>query len=176
MATGDGGAGAAKRMAERAARMRNLTPALKLVAEEIHKATDDAFDQSRSVLGKAFDRLAPSTLAARGRRVKGGKRKTKAGKLTPGASAARSKAAGSHKPLVDTGRARNSQRAKVVGGKTIRWSAVGYLEPHMKGAGVPKRNPTVFAVPSRGKPVLLAPYARRLTAAISRYIETGRAA
>ena len=167
-------------MKERAARVRNLAPALKVFAEEIHKATDDAFDKSRTVEGAAFKRLAPSTLEARGRRVKGGKAKSRKigtkGRLTPGARKAREAAAGSHKPLVDTSRARNSQRAKVGGGNSIRWSAVGYLEPHIKGLGVPQRNPTVFDVPKNGKPVLKPAFAARLTKVVRTYIETGKAA
>lgn len=175
MAPADGGAAAAQKMLQRASRLRNLGPALKLFAAEITKATDDAFDQSRNVLGKPFPKLAPSTLEARGRKVKGGKRKSKSGRLTAGALKARLTSIDSHKPLVDTARARNSQRATVQG-NAVRWAAVGYLEPHMRGKGVPKRNPTVFAVPKSGKPTLHAPFGRRLSAIVHRYIETGRAA
>lgn len=175
MAPADGGVAAAKRMLDRAARLKNLAPVLKVFAEEIHRATDDAFDQSRNVLGQPFPKLASSTLNARGSKVRGGKRKTKGGRLTPGALNARLKASGSHKPLIDTGRARNSQRAQVKG-NSIRWSAVGYLEPHMRGKKLPKRNPTVFAVPSSGKPALHVPFARRLSSLVTRYVDTGKVA
>lgn len=180
MAPADGGAGAAKRMAERAERIRNLAPALRVFAEEIVKATDDAFDQSRTVTGKPFPKLAPSTIEARGRKVRGASTKSRKagtrGRLTASARKARSAAAGSHKPLVDTARARNSAKhTKIRGGDTIQWSAVGYLGPHIHGKGVPQRNPTAF----EGKPGnmrLVGKFQRRLSKLVTTYIETGKAA
>jgi len=165
---------AMRRMQERAERTKNLGPVLRVIGEEMRKATDDAFDKSRGMSGTPFAALAPSTLEGRMRKAKGGKRKTKSGRLTKAAKSARVRAAFSvNKPLVDTSRARNSQRAQASRSELI-WSAVGYLEHHITGTPrIPKRNPTAF----EGKPgayALVGRFAKRLRTGVTRYIETGK--
>lgn len=51
------------------------------------------------------------------------------------------------KPLVNTGRGRNSANARVTGRDTVRWSVVQYMVPHIGGAAngrPPMRNFSVF--------------------------------
>jgi molybdopterin-guanine dinucleotide biosynthesis protein len=57
--------------------------------------------------------------------------------------------AANFKPLVDTGRMRNSAKARVVGESTVRWAVVDYGVPHITGGKnwrPPQRNPSVFRV------------------------------
>lgn len=173
------------RLAAMQARLLDLTPPLRVVAAELEKRTDDALDRSMSPAGEAFPPLATSTVIARARKQKSFSRKGKgSNRLTRGARAKRATAilfnmgAGPlggtpfARALIDTGRLRKSQRARVVG-QHVEWSAVGYLGPHITGgtgvAGAtgsrntlvrqvlsqfkdfqrtagrpPKRNPTVF--------------------------------
>src|SRR5574341_1107956 len=63
-------------------RVSTLQPVLEVYAQDLKTLVDDSFDQSRAPDGNAWAPLAPSTIARRRR--------------------------GSSKPLVDTGRLRNS--------------------------------------------------------------------
>ena len=185
-----GGQEAAKRMRERAERMRNHTPALKVFCAVVDKATADAFDRAADTEGRPFKRLAPSTLEARVRKVKGARRKSRRpgtkGRLTQGAKDIRTVAGKFEKPLTNTAVARNSARCRVSGVNRATWSAVGYLGPHMSGATgagtkhnvtIPKRNPTVFDVDKdSGKARLKPRFEAELTRLIRVYVETGKAA
>lgn len=164
--TADGLEQAEQRNVERTKRLRDLSPAFKFVAAEIEKETDDAFAQSKSPAGEGWPTLAESTRLAR----KGAKklearlnRRTTSGKLTKAAFKGREKFASRGvaitsigeakvfgKPLVDTGRMRNSVRVRVHK-KYLVFSAVGYMAPHITGSlnqpgRPPKRNPTVFEI------------------------------
>lgn len=175
--TAQGLANAEARMAARVWRLKDLSPVMKTGAALITKLTDDAFARSKSPKGESFPDIKDATKLARA--PKKAKRRTKKGELTSSAKAFRAKllSSGGSKPLISTGRARNSQRAKGTK-KEIRWSAVGYLAPHITGGKPggtrpPKRNVSVF----EGKPGafrLVRVVAQRLTASIARYIETGR--
>lgn len=158
---------AAKRMAERAERMKDLSIPLKVVAAEIEKRTDDAFRGQMSPAGERWTELAESTrLARKGARKLERRlnRRTERGGLTKGAEKARAKYGASRgvaitsggealvfaRALVDTGRMRNSVRVRVRKHE-IEFSAVGYMGPHITGGQrggkpnrPPKRNPTVF--------------------------------
>lgn len=182
-ADGSGGAReAAQRMRERAKRLRDHTPALKVFGEQIRKLTDDGFQNSRELDGEAFASLAPSTIEAR-IRAKGGNKKTRKGTLTAGAAKKRAAMStpGGMKILQITAVMRNSQRAVTTGKNMLTWSAVGRLLPHMTGShGVlghlPQRNPTVFDVDSSGKPSLKPRVAKMLHEYIASYVETGKVA
>ena len=135
---------------ERARRFLDLSPALRVVGEEIIKRTADAFGDGRSPFGETFPPLAPSTLQARSRALKSANTRTKSGGLTARAQRTRQSIVSSAKPLVDTGRARGSQHVDVQA-NTLTWSAVGYLLPHITGGArggregmPPKRNVSVF--------------------------------
>lgn len=172
---------AVKHMRERAQRFSDLRPALKAVGREIELRTDTAFRDSKSPFGEAFPPLAPSTLASRARKLPGAKKRGKGGKLTGGALKKRSEAIAAYqggatnifKPLVDTARARNSQHVDI-DVQSLKWSAVGYLGPHMTGTGrVPKRNVAVFE--KRGEQWVLHPdVARYLAAKVAAYVQTGK--
>lgn len=147
------------RMRLRSSAVRDLTPALKVMAAQIEKTTDDAFMSGRSPAGEKWPPLAPSTLAARARALAGARRRTKSGKLTGGAQKLRAKIIGNSKPLINTGRLRNSQHARVTNGTTIEWSEVWYGGPHVtggRGDRPPKRNMSVFEL-SPGKAFALVP-------------------
>lgn len=187
MATADGGAAAAKRMAERAKRVRDMSRPLKVFGAEIVKATDDSFRNSRGVDGAPWPKLAESTIIARHLRRKGGRPKgfsrKRGGRLTESARDTRAKAISSGagiKPLVDTGRMRNSQNTKVTGRNTLVWSAVGYMGPHITGSTKrpgrpPMRNPTVFE--GTGANARLKPqFGERLTKLLTTWVETGAVA
>ncbi len=182
----EGLAEADKRMQERVRRLADLSPALKVVAAEIEKQTDDAFRKSTSPFGEQWPRLAPSTIAARAAKVPGANRRSKAtGKLTRGAYAKRQAAAEKYKagasnvfkPLVDTGRMRNSVHVAVRGNELV-FTAVGYMGPHITGSQnvegrPPKRNPTVFQLAGgvfKPIPSILS----LLLRTVGRYVATGR--
>jgi hypothetical protein len=175
----------------RAMRVADMRPALRVVAQEIEKRTSDSFQNSRSQFGEPFAPLAPSTIAGRIRKQGSANRRTKAGKLTKGAVAMRGKltAPGGIKPLIDTGRMKNSAHAVVEDGTKIRFSAVGYLGPHITGGQrggkanrPPMRNPTVFVRSGGGGFDFLggsswkldASMQLYLTKAVSSYIATGK--
>lgn len=150
--TGNGLEAAMARAAEMGKRFANMSPALKVIGAEMVKRTDDAFEQSRSPAGEAFPPLAQSTLLARARKLKSARKRNKRGELTKGALKTRAKimAPGGAKPMIDTARARGSQHTEV-SPHLLKWSAVGYLAPHITGGqrrgktGMPpKRNVTVF--------------------------------
>lgn len=186
---GIGAAKAAGRFRAMADRTPDLSRATKFVAAEIDKLTSDAFRSSRSPAGEAFPRLAPSTVAARARKLPGASRRSKkTGKLTKKASDIRGAsrelyaAGGGSKlftPLIDTGRARNSAHA--TGHATgVTWSAVKYLAPHITGSEVlvrrgllPKRNVSVFE--KQGGIFLPIPKVKSLLlSSVARYLTTGR--
>lgn len=164
--------GAAARMAARAERLRDLTPAMKAYGAWLEKQVDDGFDQSREFGGAPFPELKQSTIDSRIRRAGGFKTNKRSGLLTAGAAKKQAKliAPGGIKPLVDTARARNSQHfdARADGGT---WSAVGYLGPHMTGgkAGLQRRNPTPFEYVA-GKWSLKPEARRRFTETVTAYV------
>lgn len=184
---------AQRMVTQMAVRMSDLEKPLKNIAQEIEKRTDDSFRYSRSQFGEPFKPLAPSTVAGRIRKLRGANRRNKAGKLTAGAHRMREKltAPGGMKPLIDTARMKNSQHVVVDSPTSIRWSAVGYLGPHMTGGqrngklGMPpQRNPTVFVKSGGGDFDFLggasagwkldASMSLYFTRAIDTYVRTGK--
>lgn len=149
-------------LAARAAALRDLRPVLTDVAAEIDRLTAEGFEKSRRVDGLPFADLKDSTLIGRMRRRKGLYKKAAAGtKPRKDATAAERKQLAAQrrsqvldaakamrfKPLIDTGRMRNSARARVSGNNTVRWAIVDYGVAHMTGtknARPPQRNPSVF--------------------------------
>lgn len=192
MAGGDNGAAAAQRMRDRAKRMRDHRVPLKVFGEELVTATADAFQKSIGPDGEAWAPLAPSTIIGRHLKRRGGrpkgfsqkhKRGSVRGRLTDRAKLARMEAVLSQagiKTLIDTGRMKNSVRAKVMGARSLVWSAVGYMGPHITGSvkrpgRPPKRNPSPFI--GHGSGARLVPHmAARLTALVRQYVETGAVA
>lgn len=180
----EGLAEAEREMKERIKRLQDFTPALKVVAAEIEKRTDDAFQQSRSPLGEIWPTLAPSTQLARAAKLPGASRRSKkTGALTKGAKGKRAEGiaayqyggANTFKALIDTARMRNSVRVKV-SKKEIEFSAVGYMGPHIvggKGNRPPKRNPTVFERAGRGFDAIPAVMSYLLRT-VGWYIATGQ--
>ncbi len=177
---------AAARLLERAARTRDLSPVMRVVAAEIDRETDQAFRSSRSPFGEQFPRLAPSTVEARAAKLPGANRRgKKTGQLTKGArdkraTASAAYAAGQAKiftPLIDTGRARGSAHA-TADANGVSWTAVGYLGPHIMGSKSPpgrppKRNVSVFQMQGG----YLKPIPRiqsLLLSSVARYVSTGR--
>lgn len=151
-------------LAARAAALRNIRPVLKDVAAEIDRVTAEAFEKSRRVDGLPWPDLKDSTIIGRLRRRKGAFRKAQAGtKPKKNASTQDRKGLAKRrqeqilaaakdakfKPLIDTGRMRNSAKARVVSDTTVRWAVVDYGVPHIvggKNANPPQRNPSVFRV------------------------------
>lgn len=181
----DGASGptaAAQRMRDRAKRMRDHTPALKVFGETIRKLTDDGFQKQAELDGQAFPPLAPSTVEAR-IAAKGGNKRTKRGSLTKGAVSKRAmlSAPGGMKMLQITGVQRNSNHVAITGKNQLTWSALGRLLPHVTGSHSPeghppKRNPTVFDVGRDGKPKLKPRVAKLLHDMVTSYVETGKVA
>lgn len=178
---------AAQRLMDRAARARDLTAPLQVVAAEIDRETDAAFRASRSPAGEVFPRLAPSTVRARAAKLPGASRRSKkTGGLTAGARGKRKGARdvyaanppGGPKlftPLIDTGRARGSAHA-TADASGISWTAVKYLEPHIAGGKrglIPKRNVSVFEI--RGGIARPIPKIHSLLLrTVATYVSTGR--
>ena len=138
----------AARIAEMAARLRDLTPITSVVAADLMTFVDDRFASSTAPDGSAWADLSESTLMARGRDAAGPSRTTRSliGPLREGVSRTvtrrwtrrRSEAAASAifnaKPLIDTGRLRGSIFAR---GKTTGLqfgTNVPYGPPHQVGA------------------------------------------
>lgn len=168
---------ASRRMFERAERLRNLEPAFRVFGAWLEKRVDDGFQSSREFDGTAFPPLAESTIDSRIRRVGGFKTQKRSGLLTAGAARKQSKmrAPGGIKILVDTARARNSQHT-ATWSNGMRWSAVGYLGPHMTGGkDLPRRNPTPFEKVG-GKWRLASSAAQRLMQTLTAYVAIGKAA
>jgi hypothetical protein len=138
---------AAARMAARAGALNDMTVPFTEFGAWLDKQTDDCFQYSRDFGGEPFKPLAQSTIESRIRRLKGARRTVgKTGILTAKSAAFQRdlRAPGGIKPLVDTGRARNSARS-VASKVRLRWSAVGYLGYSMDGHGhPPKRDPSAF--------------------------------
>jgi hypothetical protein len=131
---------------KKSAALHNLEPAYKRFAAEIVKKTDDSFQDSRGYDGEPWPPLAESTIERRIGSLKSANKRGKSGKLTKGATKMRDKmrAPGGIKPMIDTGRARNSQHADT-SRDGVEWSAVGYLGYHMTNHIVATvRNPTPF--------------------------------
>lgn len=160
-----------------AARARDLSPALRDVARDVEKRTDDAFRRSVSPEGEAWPDLAESTKAqrlARRKETRGGG-KGKKGKAKVAALLSGLGNPGALRPLVDTGRMRNSSHAEVSGPTSVRWSAVGYMGPHMAGGKngrPPKRNPAVFEL-AGGHWRVIASVQRYMVDRIKRHVGGG---
>ena len=118
-ATAKGLDGVIRLAQERAARARNLAPALRVAAEAVKTGIDDSFRSSQDFSGAPFAPNKPSTV----------KRK------------------GSSKPLINTGALRSSISVAVVGNNTIRFGTITpYAAPVISGfmrstTRVPGRNP-----------------------------------
>lgn len=176
---------AAQRMRERAARLRDHTPALKVLGQEIDKLTSDAFSKQQELDGDDWPALAESTIEARLRNIGAANKLTKKGVLTKGALRERVKrrAPGGMKMLEITTVMRNSNHAVITGKNELTWSAIGRELPHITGEWgsilsqrPPKRNPTVFDVARDGKPALKPRVAKLLHDYITSYVETGKVA
>lgn len=99
-------------------RLRDATPILKLVGLEVVNAVRRRFKESKSPKGETWKALAPATIANRRNRNKG-----------------------SIKPLVDTGRLRNSVTFDVRSGREVAiGTTVIYAPTHHFGRGrIPAR-------------------------------------
>lgn len=173
---------AQRRMYERAQRMKDLSPALRVVAAEIEQRTDDAFRDSKSPYGETFPDLALSTQQARAAKMPGARKRGKGGQLTKGARKKRAAAIAHYqagmgnvfKPLIDTGRMRNSVRVRVSKNE-LEFGAVGYMGPHITGGRhLPKRNPTVFQRAASGQLEAIPSVLSLLLRTVSRYVATGQ--
>lgn len=162
----------------KSARMRDLEPALKVFGRFIETNVDNCFDQSRDWDGTAFPSLAESTIEKRIGNLKAANKRTKSGDLTKAAKAfqAKLRAPGGIKPLVDTGRARNSQHTDA-GPESLVWTSVGYLGYHFTGnARLPQRNVSPFVF-INGTDWRLHPRAKaKLSELIGQHIMRGEAA
>ncbi len=145
------------------ARMRDQTPAMKVIGEEVVLRTVNAFRAQQSPAGDDWADLADSTIQARAAKLPGASRRSKGvtthqkgklrglgvsddiigrtGRLTAGARKKRATAilghalgAGGITPLIDTGRLRASAGRYKAGPKSVTWSVVGYGGYHMTGS------------------------------------------
>ncbi|AKF08886.1 phage virion morphogenesis protein [Sandaracinus amylolyticus] len=136
-----------------AERARDLSPILRVIAEDTKTLVDDSFDQSRSPSGAPFAPLAPATKARRRK--------------------------GSSKPLVDTGRLRNSVSASAAGNLLSVGTNVVYGATHQYGS---KRVPARPFLPFAGDPAApvlemsgpAGDHWRAVAEQIREYIITGR--
>lgn len=137
---------AEQKMRDRAQRVRDLSPVFKLIGEDLIKETSDAFRKSRSPLGEPWDDIKDATkLGRKSVRKRAGERTSK-GARTKRAMTFRQGLLEQSKPLVDTGRMRNSPHT-ITQRRRLRFSMVGYTGPHITGdksGNLPKRNPTAF--------------------------------
>lgn len=148
----DGGIPLRSKLDAMKARLRDQTPAMRAIGEEIVLRTTDAFRARKSPAGEAWDALADSTLRARAAKLPGANRRGKTGRLTKGAQAKRAAGIvnpGAIAPLIDTGRLRASAGRYKAGRDSVVWSVVGYGGYHMGGSvkrpgRPPKRNFSVF--------------------------------
>jgi hypothetical protein len=168
---------AIKALRAQAERVEDLTPAMKVFGRYVEKNVDDCFDQSRDWSGVPFPPLAESTIERRIGSLKAANKRTKDGKLTKGSQRLREKllAPGGIKPLIDTGRARNSQHTDAEPDGIV-WTAVGYLGYHFEGYGIlahlPARNVSPFVF--RAGDFSLHPRARqKLDEIITGYVMRG---
>lgn len=184
-ADGDSPAAVASRTLQRAARMADPSPVLNALAVSWAQQTAAAFRNERSPAGEDWPRLAPSTIARRAAKLSGARgRSKKTGRITKGAQAKRADARaryaagapGVFKPLVDSGRLRQSIRY-VARRDGIEISAVAYIAHHVTGTltvrrGPPKRNPLVIEIEG-GKARLIASAHAQLVRALPAFFETG---
>jgi len=139
---------AQKRATERAQRLRDMSPAFRVIAQDLESEVQSAFRRSASPAGDKWQDIKESTkLGRQSVRKRAGKR-GKGGSLTASAKKFRAAllAAGGSRPLMDTGRMRGSAHS-VPGRVSVRFSMVGYTAPHIVGSAksnLPKRNPTPF--------------------------------
>lgn len=176
-------------MHDRAARVLDQTPMLKVFADWVNKVTLDDFDESHEFgdVFAHFPPLAASTIDARIRKHGGFARKSRkdglAGDFTKKALKVQSSFLSEDgiKPLIDSGLTRTSARATVDSKLSIRWNARGTLLPHITGSfspegRPPRRNPTVFEVSSSGKPDLKPAAAKKLADMTAAWISDGKVA
>ena len=143
-----------KALQDRKRRLSDLTPAMRVIGEEIVKRTVESFRDRRSPAGAEWSPLAQSTLAARAAKLPGARRRGKGGGLTKGAIAVREAGMANPRaiaPLIDTGRMRASAGHYKAAARSVTWSVVKYGIFHMAGgkrAGSanrpPKRNFAVY--------------------------------
>lgn len=134
---------AAKRAQERAKRLANMTPVMRVIGEGMVSEAKQAFQKQVSPAGEKWDDLAASTKGARLGRRKATQVRGKQGKARERAKGLRAAALGKgFRALMDTGRAMGSIRAKALR-RGLILSMVGYLRPHITGnpPDLPKRNP-----------------------------------
>ena len=166
----------AAKLGARAAALRDVRPVLLGIAGDIDLMTAEAFTNSKRVDGLPFADLADSTKLGRLRRRKGAYRKAKGGKkATPEQRKAGIDAAikaAKFRPLIDTGRMRNSARARVTSNTTVRFAIVDYGVPHITGTPKgrpPQRNPSVFRV-INGRWEIYADFAASIAERIRRHV------
>lgn len=118
-------------------RLKNVKPVLEVAAVDLKTLMDDAFDKSRSPQGDPWQELSNSTLEARGRKAAGPTRVRNKlnGPLPEGQSRYRNrswtrarsekarKAIFNAKPLIDTGRLRNSLNARTRGATSLEFGS-----------------------------------------------------
>lgn len=117
---------ASRKFAAIEARLRNLSPVLRVAAAALDKLMDDSFARQQSPDGTPWAKLSPVTVDRRIMRTGSGSAITYRGsrlRTTRGAPTARAnryRAPGGAQALIDTGRMRRSLHADVVG-NTIRF-------------------------------------------------------
>jgi hypothetical protein len=169
----------AAKLAEMAARMQNLQPALEVFGAWLVKSASDSFRAEKEHDGSQFVPLSVGTIDARLRKagaLKTVKRGAAKGYLTASAAKKQERmtAPGGIKILTDTARARNSQNYKA-SAQSLTYSVVGYLGAHMAGtADIPKRNPTAFEKAGAGW-ALGERGSTKLREVIASYVRTGKA-
>ena len=93
------------------ARARDLTPAFREIGKGVKADAQLRFKDSKDPYGVAWKRLSFATLMARARKAGGGKATKRAGTFKKAAG----RAFASAKPLLDTGRLRNSIASRLLG-------------------------------------------------------------
>lgn len=185
-ADGDTPAAAVERMRLRQQRLLDSSAVYRQLAVEFSQQTASAFRNERSPFGEDWLRLARSTVARRVAKLPGASsRSKKTGRLTKGARIKRAAAAavydqggGNIKPLVDSGRLRQSI-AYTPTRDGIEITAVWYIRYHVTGSlkvrnRPPKRNPLVIQQTASGAGYALIPAAHtRFLRAFTGFVETG---
>lgn len=137
MAASDDFKSAAQRMEEIAKRLKNLKPVLTVAAEDLRKFVDNRFESSSAPDGEEWQDLSPTTIMRRAQR---GKRRGKNGRRRKLSTQALHNAIGNVKPLVDTGRLRQSITTRVDNGSVYVGTNTAYAAVHQwGGAEIPAR-------------------------------------
>lgn len=144
----DGGIPFREDMAARAARLRDLSPAMKVIAEEATRMTERAFATETAPDGNRWARLAESTRRARERQLRPdskGKKRDRGGRFS----------GGTLKILDATGTLKRAATKFQVSIAGVQWFIPRYGRAHAKGtARMPRREFAPFEPRPGGKWVM----------------------